>query len=78
MTGTSKVKQFNYKLRALPNGKFHFLLVDLDNPNAPKRMLLDITEAEVRDFYRRKWGYSDAEIDERLSAARGQLKTRRA
>jgi hypothetical protein len=74
MTSTPRVKLFNYQLRALPNGKFQFLPVDVEDPKAPKGLIPDKTEEQVREIYRTKWGYSDAEIDERLRAAREKLK----
>jgi hypothetical protein len=70
MTITGKTKQLNYKLRALPEDKFYFLLVGVEEPDTDKRLSMNLTEAEVREFYREKWGYSDAEIDERIRAAR--------
>jgi hypothetical protein len=63
-------KQLNYKLRALPDDMFYFLLVGLEEPNTDKRLSMNLTEAEVREFYREKWGYSDSEIEERLRVAR--------
>jgi hypothetical protein len=69
MTSDEKVN-LNYKLRSLPNGEFYFLLVGLEEPNTDKRLSMNLTEAEVREFYREKWGYSDSEIDDRLRIAR--------
>jgi hypothetical protein len=63
-------KQLNYKLRALPDDMFYFLLVGVEEPNTDKRLSMNLTEAEVREFYREKWDYSDPEIDERLRVAR--------
>jgi hypothetical protein len=63
-------KQLNYKLRAVPDDMFYFLLVGLEEPNTDKRLSMNLTEAQVREFYREKWNYSDAEIDERLRVAR--------
>jgi hypothetical protein len=74
MTNKLEEKLFRYQLHALPNGKFNFLKIDPDDPKAPKPILFpDKTQAEVREFYRTKWGYSDAEIDERLRAAQQEL-----
>ena len=70
MIGNGKAKQLNYKLRSLPDDMFYFLLVGLEEPNTDKRLSMNLTEAEVREFYREKWGYSDAEIDDRLRVAR--------
>jgi hypothetical protein len=70
MTNEAKGKLLNYKLRALPDDKFFFLLVGVEEPNTDKRLSMNLTEAEVREFYTEKWGYSDAEIDERLQTAR--------
>jgi hypothetical protein len=69
MIADGNAKQVNYKLRALPDGKFYFLLVGLEEPDTDKRLSMNLTEAEVREFYREKWGYSDAEIDERIQVA---------
>ena len=70
MIGNGKAKQLNYKLRALPHDMFYFLLVNLEEPDTDKRLSVNLTEAEVRGFYREKWGYSDEEIDDRLRVAR--------
>jgi hypothetical protein len=70
MMGDGKAKQLNYKLRALPDDLFYFLLVGLEEPDTDKRLSVNLTEADVREFYREKWGYSDEEIDDRLRVAR--------
>ena len=34
----------------------------LEEPDTDKRLSKNLTESDVREFYREKWGYSDAEI----------------
>jgi len=72
MIADGKAKQLNYKLRALADDMFYFLLVGKEEPDTDKRLSMNLTEAEVREFYREKWGYSDAEIEARLRVARGK------
>jgi hypothetical protein len=72
MTKKPEEKKVRYELRATPNGKYHFLHVDPDDPKAPKPITMDMTEDEVRRHYRNA-GWSDADIDERLQELRERL-----
>ena len=70
-------KPLYYHLRASENGTYYFLTIDPDAPSAPKPMSLSMTEAEVREFCRTRWGYTGGEVDRRLRDAQRELEERR-
>ena len=51
-------------------GRYYFILHDPKQPNAGKPITWNMTEAEVREFYRKKFGYSEQEIDQRFREAK--------
>jgi hypothetical protein len=75
MISKAKERLFRYTLRALPNGKYNFVKFDPEDATARGEFVLpDRTENEVRELYRAKWNFSEAEIEGRLQAARAVLK----
>ncbi len=72
---TYKQAEIYYELRALPNGKYCFEWTEVSNPQALRMDYPDMTESEVRKFFRGQ-SYPSEVIDERLRAAQRRLEER--